>query len=101
MSLISPNDIAFAVKDFAGTCAPNVRFGAQRCYGDLKSTDDMHGVQGGATLIVRTTTLVVAQGALTGVTEDSQLTVDGAAYLVRVIEPQSDGSVHYLLAEKT
>lgn len=84
MPLISTADVAFAMQDFAGTTSPNVVYGAQSCYGDLKREPLVEPVSG--TKLERVgahITLVIAADALNNLVDESAITVDSAPFVIR------------------
>lgn len=85
MPLISAADLDFALQDFSGAPCPNVVYGAQSCWGDLKRGTVDEASDNGLRRLGTHITLVIRDGALTSLRDDTAITVDGGAYVIRDI----------------
>lgn len=81
MTGFSVADLDAMLKAASGANAPNVAYGAQSCFGVLRRTP----VRDGETLKVidSSVTVLVRDGALVDVDNDTDITVDGEAFQVR------------------
>lgn len=72
---------------FADTAISNaVVFGQQTCRGLLRSDDGPATDHAGGLVLTHQQTLTIRAGALTGLAEDSTITVDGTSYRVRQLQ---------------
>lgn len=102
MPLISAADLDFALQDFAGSQSPNVTYGAQSCYGDLKRATLEELIDSGLHRAGSHITLLIRDGALTGLVDESSITVNGAPFTIRDSgEALADGSRLLTLVDLT
>jgi hypothetical protein len=81
--LLSAADLDFALQACSGSLTPNVVYGAQSCYGDVKREPVVDATSSGLQRIGTHVTLVIRDGALTGLADDSAITVNGSAFTIR------------------
>jgi len=81
--LISAADIDFALQDFSGAASQNVVYGVQSCWGDLKREPLLVPSESGLQNVGTHISLTIRDGALTGLQDESTITVDGVDHVIR------------------
>jgi hypothetical protein len=71
----------------------DVAFGAQLTKGHLNWTDTVQNDKSGGSVFVRKRILEIRTGTLTGLKQDSNVTIDGTVYVVEDINHRDDGLV--------
>ena len=65
----------------------------QSCRGFKNDTEDVVAADQGAAFSVRSRTVFIQTGDLTGLAVDTAITVDSVAYNITAIEPKDDGKI--------
>jgi hypothetical protein len=95
-----PTSIASDIAHISEHAGVPVVYGTQRCFGVLKTDEAILDVSDGIQVQGVATILRVPVDALTGVQQNTNITIDGAAYRVRSVAPETSARRLRLIVTK-